>query len=86
MRLRIDMEESAVVDATLDCYRRLRESGRDNVGVVLQEGFDARPELARELQDHVKTITAPYKHPRRVDFVDALPRTSSGKLRRRAIR
>jgi proline dehydrogenase len=36
MRLRIDMEESAVVDATLDCYRRLRESGRDNVGVVLQ--------------------------------------------------
>jgi acyl-coenzyme A synthetase/AMP-(fatty) acid ligase len=54
--------------------------------VVLRDGFDARPELARELQDHVKTITAPYKYPRRVDFVDALPRTSSGKLRRRAIR
>jgi proline dehydrogenase len=36
MRLRIDMEESAIVEPTLDLYRRLRESGRDNVGVVLQ--------------------------------------------------
>jgi proline dehydrogenase len=36
MRLRIDMEESAIVDATLDLYRRLRASGRHNVGVVLQ--------------------------------------------------
>jgi proline dehydrogenase len=36
MRLRIDMEESAIADATLDLYRRLRESGRHNVGVVVQ--------------------------------------------------
>ena len=36
MRLRIDMEESTIIGATLELYRRLRESGRDNVGVVLQ--------------------------------------------------
>jgi acyl-coenzyme A synthetase/AMP-(fatty) acid ligase len=54
--------------------------------VVLRPGFDPRPELARELQQHVKTVTAPYKYPRRIDFVDALPRTASGKLRRAALR
>jgi acyl-coenzyme A synthetase/AMP-(fatty) acid ligase len=54
--------------------------------VVLQQGFAPRPELARELQQHVKAVTAPYKYPRRVDFVEALPRTASGKLRRAAIR
>jgi acyl-coenzyme A synthetase/AMP-(fatty) acid ligase len=54
--------------------------------VVLRPGFDARPETARALQDHVKAITAPYKYPRRVDFVESLPRTVSGKLRRAAIR
>jgi acyl-coenzyme A synthetase/AMP-(fatty) acid ligase len=54
--------------------------------VVLQQGFDPRPELARQLQEHVKATTAPYKYPRRVDFVESLPRTASGKLRRGAIR
>jgi acyl-coenzyme A synthetase/AMP-(fatty) acid ligase len=54
--------------------------------VVPQHGVDPRPELARELQQHVKALTAPYKYPRRVDFVESLPRTASGKLRRAAIR
>jgi proline dehydrogenase len=45
MRLRIDMEESAIVDATLTLYRRLRASGRDNVGIVLQS------QLHRSLAD-----------------------------------
>lgn len=44
MRLRIDMEESAIVDATLDLYRRLRESGRDNVGLVLQSYLHRAPD------------------------------------------
>jgi hypothetical protein len=44
MRLRIDMEESAIVDATLDLYRRLRDSGRHNVGLVLQSYLHRAPD------------------------------------------
>lgn len=46
----------------------------------------AGEELVRELQDHVKQITAPYKYPRIIEFVDELPKTISGKIRRKAIR
>lgn len=46
----------------------------------------AGEELIRELQDHVKQITAPYKYPRVIEFVDELPKTISGKIRRKAIR
>ena len=53
--------------------------------VVLRDG-QASPELARELQDHVKAVTAPYKFPRVVDFADELPKTSSGKIKRAALR
>ena len=42
--------------------------------------------LARELQDHVKRETAPYKYPRLVEFADDLPRTTSGKIRRAQLR
>ncbi|HUB36944.1 MAG TPA: AMP-dependent synthetase, partial [Solirubrobacteraceae bacterium] len=44
------------------------------------------PALARELQDHVKRETAPYKYPRIVDFAPDLPKTASGKIRRAALR
>ena len=54
--------------------------------VVLREGFAPSPALASELQEHVKAQTAPYKYPRIVDFADELPRTSSGKTRRAALR
>jgi acyl-coenzyme A synthetase/AMP-(fatty) acid ligase len=54
--------------------------------VVLQDGHDPSDTLARELQDHVKAETAPYKYPRIVEFADALPRTSSGKLQRARLR
>lgn len=46
----------------------------------------AGPDLIRELQDHVKHTTAPYKYPRIVEFVDELPKTISGKIRRVEIR
>jgi 2-aminobenzoate-CoA ligase len=42
--------------------------------------------LARELQDHVKAAIAPYKYPREVEFVEALPKTATGKLQRFALR
>ena len=54
--------------------------------VVLVEGSDAGPQLARELQDHVKEQTAPYKYPRIVDFAAELPKTASGKIRRAELR
>ena len=54
--------------------------------VVLREGHAAGDALARELQDHVKRETAPYKYPRVVDFADALPKTASGKIRRAELR
>jgi acyl-coenzyme A synthetase/AMP-(fatty) acid ligase len=54
--------------------------------VVLNEGHEAGDALVRELQDHVKAETAPYKYPRIVEFADALPRTSSGKVRRAELR
>ncbi len=54
--------------------------------VVLAPGFAGSDELARQLQDHVKQITAPYKYPRKLEFVDALPKTVSGKIRRIELR
>jgi acetyl-CoA synthetase len=55
--------------------------------VVLGDGgYVPSPELARELQEHVKRETAPYKYPRVVDFVGELPKTASGKVRRAALR
>jgi acetyl-CoA synthetase len=46
----------------------------------------AGPELIKEIQDHVKRVTAPYKYPRIIEFVDELPKTISGKIRRVQIR
>ena len=46
----------------------------------------AGPDLIKELQDHVKHETAPYKYPRIIEFVDELPKTISGKIRRVEIR
>jgi acetyl-CoA synthetase len=54
--------------------------------VILAPGHHPSPELAIELQEHVKTVTAPFKYPRLVYFVDELPKTVSGKIRRSAIR
>jgi acyl-coenzyme A synthetase/AMP-(fatty) acid ligase len=55
--------------------------------VVLREGAPApSPELIRELQDHVKRETAPYKYPRIVDFAEELPKTASGKIKRAELR
>ncbi len=54
--------------------------------VVPAPGHAPSPELGRELQEHVKRLTAPYKHPRVVDFAAELPRTASGKLRRAELR
>jgi len=54
--------------------------------VVLREGFGGTPQLAAELQEHVKQATAPYKYPREIEFVAELPKNASGKLLRRVLR
>jgi acyl-coenzyme A synthetase/AMP-(fatty) acid ligase len=54
--------------------------------VVLAPGFDGDATLVKALQEHVKNVTAPYKYPRRIEFVDTLPKTVSGKIRRIELR
>ncbi|WP_132058370.1 acyl-CoA synthetase [Halorussus amylolyticus] len=54
--------------------------------VVLADGREGSDDLAAELQAYMKSETAPYKYPRRIEFVDELPKTSSGKIRRIELR
>ncbi|MDI3306087.1 MAG: benzoate-CoA ligase family protein [Acetobacteraceae bacterium] len=54
--------------------------------VVLKNGVAKTPELVRALQEHVKAEIAPYKYPRAIEFLPALPRTETGKLQRFALR
>ncbi len=54
--------------------------------VIVSPGYTPSDDLAKELQDHVKKVTAPYKYPRKIEFVEALPKTISGKIRRVELR
>jgi acetyl-CoA synthetase len=55
--------------------------------VVLKDEVDANdPELTKTLQEHVKTLTAPYKYPRAIEYLSELPKTTSGKIRRIELR
>lgn len=54
--------------------------------VVLAKGYTPSDELVKELQNHVKHVTAPYKYPRIVEFVEELPKTLGGKIKRAEIR
>ncbi len=54
--------------------------------VVLKKGYEPNEAMVKELQNHVKRTTAPYKYPRIIEFVDELPKTFSGKIKRAQIR
>jgi acetyl-CoA synthetase len=54
--------------------------------VVLKEGYEPSEELIKDIQQHVKQITAPYKYPRAIEFVKELPKTISGKIKRMELR
>ena len=54
--------------------------------VVLNEGYEPSEMLVREIKTYVKRTTAPYKYPRAIEFVDDLPKTHSGKIRRAELR
>jgi acetyl-CoA synthetase/medium-chain acyl-CoA synthetase len=53
---------------------------------VLKPGFRPSGQIVASLQEHVKKVTAPYKYPREVEFIDSLPKTHSGKIRRNELR
>ena len=54
--------------------------------VVPRSGVGGSEQLAKELQDHVKATIAPYKYPRAIEFIDALPKTETGKIQRFVLR
>lgn len=54
--------------------------------IVLNPGYEASSSLTKEIQNHVKKVTAPYKYPRIVQYVEELPKTISGKIKRAEIR
>ncbi|MEO8079451.1 MAG: AMP-binding protein, partial [Caldimonas sp.] len=54
--------------------------------VVLAPGCAATPALVQELQAHVRGLLAPYEYPKEIEFIDALPMTTTGKVQRRVLR
>jgi acyl-coenzyme A synthetase/AMP-(fatty) acid ligase len=76
----------AVAEAAVVAARDEERGSVVRAVVVLRDGYEPSDDLARELQDHVKAVTAPYKYPRIVDFAAELPKTASGKIRRAALR
>lgn len=54
--------------------------------VILAPGYEGSDELTAEIQDYVKSVTAPYKYPREIEYVEELPKTISGKIRRVELR
>jgi len=85
------------VEAILQSHPAVLESGvvgsadqdgliKPRAYVVLKDGRQGSPELARELQDFVKANTAPHKYPRSVVFVESLPKTATGKIKRFMLR
>jgi acetyl-CoA synthetase/medium-chain acyl-CoA synthetase len=54
--------------------------------VILAPGYKPSEKLTEELQEHVKNVTAPYKYPREIEYVKSLPKTISGKIKRKELR
>lgn len=54
--------------------------------VILQDNYQGNDDLVKELQTFAKNEVAPYKYPRAIEFVDSLPKTNSGKIRRVELR
>ncbi len=80
------VEHAAVAEAAVVAAPDEERGAVVRAVVVLREGYEPSDGLARDLQDHVKGQTAPYKYPRIVDFAGELPKTPSGKVRRALLR
>jgi len=80
------IEHAAVVESAVVASPDETRGAVVKAFVVLAPGITGTDALAQELKDHVKNVTAPYKYPRKIQFVDALPKTVSGKIRRVELR
>jgi len=80
------MEHPSVLECAITGVPDEERGALVKATVVLAKGYEPSCELAAELQEHVKKVTAPYKYPRIVEFVKELPKTISGKIRRVEIR
>lgn len=80
------MEHPAVLECAITAVPDPERGQIVKATIILSKNYHPSDELAKELQEHVKKITAPYKYPRIVEFVTELPKTISGKIRRVQIR
>lgn len=80
------MEHPAVLEAAITGVPDPVRGAVVKATIVLAKGYEGSDALKKELQEHVKKVTAPYKYPRVVEFVEALPKTISGKIRRVELR
>jgi acetyl-CoA synthetase len=80
------MEHPAVLECAITAVPDADRGQIVKATVVLSKSYQPGDDLAKELQEHVKKVTAPYKYPRIVEFVTELPKTISGKIRRVQIR
>ncbi len=80
------LEHPAVAESAVVGVPDERSGQRVKAFVILKPGYEPSDELAHELQNHVRQVTAPYKYPREIEFVTELPKTISGKIRRADLR
>ena len=80
------LEHAAVVECAITAAPDPVRGQVVKATVVLAKGYTPSDALVKELQDHVKRVTAPYKYPRIVEFVEELPKTLGGKIKRAEIR
>lgn len=76
----------AVLECAVTAYPDEIRGEIIKASIVLTKDYEASEELKQEIKNHVKSVTAPYKYPRRVEFVDEIPKTVNGKIRRETIR
>ena len=80
------IEHSSVLEVAVVAYRESSELLSPKAFVVLREGIEGTAGLAQELQEFVKQRITPYKYPRHIHFIDALPKTAAGKILRYKLR
>ena len=80
------MEHPAVLECAITAVPDELRGQLVKATIVLAPGYEGSDALVKELQNHVKKTTAPYKYPRVIEFVKELPKTISGKIRRVQIR
>jgi benzoate-CoA ligase len=76
----------AVLEAAVVAWQDEDRLVKPKAFIVLRQGQRSGPELANEIQEHVKQRLAHYKYPRRVEFIAELPKTATGKIQRYKLR